>query len=185
MVYKRSNYVMIKIFFTLMFMLVSINSIAKSYDLNIPDSCYITFAIDDSKVKVIDDVNKKVMNIKGFCDLYIRSPLANTWTIEYAVQKWNENTRKVIATHNWNRSDWNYNVKPDYTITVKVKEIRLYTTWTAYDVDIFVTDENGNTVCSIIRLKSVNSDIDDIYTHRDMMKNVAKILAKSINKKTR
>lgn len=143
----------------------------------------VTFAIDDSNVKVIDDVNKKVMNIKVFCDLYIRSPLANTWAIEYAVEKWNKNTRKVIATHSWNRSDWNYNVKPDYTITVKVKEIRLYVTWTAYDVDIFVTDENGNTVCSIIRLKSVNSDIDDIYTHRDMMKNVAKILTKSINKK--
>ena len=31
--------------------------------------------------------------------------------------------------------------------------------------------------------KSVNSDIDDIYTHRDMVKNVAKILAKSVNKK--
>lgn len=182
MVYKRSYYVMIKIFFTLMFMLVSINSIAKSYDLNIPDSCYITFAIDDSKVKVID-TDKKVTNFREFCNSHARSPLANVYAIEYAVEKWNKNTRKVIATHSWNRSDWNYNVKPDYTITVKVKEIRLYVTWTAYDVDIFVTNENGNTVCSIIRLKSVNSDIDDIYTHRDMMKNVAKILAKSINKK--
>ena len=154
MVYKRSNYVMIKIFFTLMFMLVSINSIAKSYELNIPDSCYITFAIDDSKVKVID-TDKKVTNFREFCNSHARSPLANTWAIEYAVEKWNKNTRKVIATHNWNRSDWNYNVNPNYTITVKVKEIRLYTTWTAYDVDIFVTDKNGNAVCSIIHLKAL------------------------------
>lgn len=69
-----------------MFMLVSINSIAKSYDLNIPDSCYITFAIDDSNVKVID-TDKKAANIKEFCDLYLRSPLANVHAIEYAVEK--------------------------------------------------------------------------------------------------
>lgn len=183
MVYKRSYYVMIKIFFTLMFMLVSINSIAKSYELNIPDSCYITFAIDDSNVKVIDDVDKKAANIKEFCDLYLRSPLANVHAIEYAVEKWNKNTRKVIATHSWNRSDWNYNVKPDYTITVKVQRIVIWKLSVKYDVDIFVTDENGNTVGNVIYINNIDGDINDIYTHRDMMKNVAEILAKSINKK--
>lgn len=175
-----------KIIFTLMFMLVSINSIANPYKLNIPESCYITFAIDDSNVEVIgtdNGTNKKITNLKEFYDLYLRSPLANTWAIEYAVEKWNENTRKVIATHSWNRSDWDYNVKPDYTITVKIQRIVIWKLSVKYDIDIFVTDKNGNTVGNIIYLNSIDGDINDTYTHRDMMKEVAKILAKSINEK--
>ena len=175
-----------KIIFALVFMLVSINGVAKSYEISIPDNCYITFAIDDSNVEVIgtdNATNKKITNLKEFCDLYPRSPLANTWAIEYAVEKWNENTRKVIATHSWIRSDWDYNVKPDYIITVKIRRIVIWKLSVKYDIDIFVTNKNGNTVGNIIYLNSIGGDINDTYTHRDMMKEVAKILAKSINEK--
>lgn len=146
----------------------------------IPDGSYIGCVIDDTDA-IYENIYGEKLTLNDFYMLCPhRSPVANEVAVENFVETINEGTNRITATHDWFRSNWNYHVKPEYIFVIKINKMGNFkaNVFSGFYYNVTLIIMNNEKVISNIVFQNLDGDFNDVYTHRDVAKAVAKKVLK-------